>query len=43
MVLRTGFQLRNAIRERKAFEDFKEAELTHLPYVLDNRPRVASF
>ena len=29
-----GLQLRNAIREQKAFEDFKEANLTHLPYAL---------
>lgn len=35
MVLREGMQLRIAVRERKAFEDFKEADLTHLPYVLD--------
>lgn len=34
-VLRLGLQLRNAIQERKAFEDFKEAKLTHLPYVHD--------
>jgi hypothetical protein len=35
VTLRMGLQLRNAVRERKAFEDFKEAKLTHLPYVLD--------
>ncbi|KAF9788098.1 DNase I-like protein [Thelephora terrestris] len=29
--LRKYDQLRNAIRERKAFEDFKEADLTYLP------------
>lgn len=34
-VLRMRLQLRNAIGERKAFEHFKEAELTHLPYVFD--------
>jgi hypothetical protein len=34
MVLRAGLQLRNAIKERKAFENFKEAKLVHLPYVL---------
>ena len=33
MVLRERLQLRNAARERKAFEDFKEAKLTYLPYV----------
>lgn len=27
-------QLRTSVREGKAFEDFKEANLTHLPYVL---------
>lgn len=35
-----GLQLRNAVRERKAFEDFKEAKLTHLPYVLGTHPLV---
>lgn len=34
MVLRMKLQLRTSIRERKAFEDFKEASLTHFPYVL---------
>ena len=33
MALRVGLQLRNAIRERKAFENFKEAKVMHLPYV----------
>jgi len=33
VTLRMGLQLRNAVRERKAFEDFEEAKLTHLPYV----------
>lgn len=31
VVLRMGPQLRASVRERKAFEDFKEADLTHLP------------
>jgi len=35
-----GLQLQNAVRERKAFEDFKEAKLTHLPYVLGTHPLV---
>lgn len=35
MVLRMRLQLQNAIGERKAFEYFKEATLTHLPYVLE--------
>ena len=35
MVLKMELQLRISIRERKAFEDFKEASLTHLPYALD--------
>jgi hypothetical protein len=34
-VLRRELQLQNSIRDRKAFQGFKEAELTHLPYVLD--------
>lgn len=33
-VLKIGLQLRTSVRERKAFEDFKEASLAHLPYVL---------
>lgn len=33
VTLRMGLQLRNAVRERKAFEDFEEAKLTHFPYV----------
>ena len=31
VVLRMGLQLRTSIQERKAFEDFKEADLAHLP------------
>ena len=38
LMLSTRLQLRNAIRERKAFENFKEADLKHLPYVPDTHP-----
>jgi hypothetical protein len=41
LALRARPQLRNAIRDRKAFENFKEADPTHLPYVLDTHPIVA--
>lgn len=34
VALRVGLQLRNAIKERRAFENFNEAKLVHLPYVL---------
>ena len=30
-VLRMGLQLRTSVQERKAFEDFREANLTHPP------------
>ena len=40
VTLRMGLQLRNAVRDRKAFEDFKEAKLTHFPYVLGTHPLV---
>lgn len=35
VVLRTWLQLRASIRGRRAFEDFKEGNLTHPPYVPD--------
>ena len=35
VVLRIGPQLRAATQGRRAFDDFKEANITHLPYVPD--------